>query len=331
MITNGNNRQARLSAFIVVAIFSFTFVPKADAWGDAIPAAIMKQSMEKIYDTIQGTMLGSLKTAAMTLLNTQTMSLIGGVSGTSPIISDLKRFIYAESDAKLLVYRENLFNSIFEGKNTSMYSSGSGTPYYTILADNVRGSGLSEGLRADAADRLGQDPSVAFNSNALGALKALTTKQTNNVFGAQLTMEGMLAAENARLIRIQEIKGATGYAPVEQNGLTVLPGRTVSDIVANTQGSVSQMLAGTTKPEEILGVIAASATNAFMKNMMGNVTREIQGKITAVDRQITRQVNEITSPVTQFSNQVRQQTGVNINPLINPRLAVPKTCLTPGC
>ena len=316
-------------AFVLISLSA----PKADAWGDAIPAAIMKEAMEKIYNTIQGTMLGALKTSALSILNTQTMSLIGGVSGKSPIISDWKNFIYDEANTQTVAYKEGLLNSIFEGRNTSMYNGTSGSNYYSILSDSVK-SNVSTSLRINAAELIGGDPAVALQNGDLRALTAVTSNPVNNPYGLSLTVDSLVAEKQSQAVEAQVLKvTSTGVAPVtDKNGNTVLPAKSVSDAMSNAQGSLSQMLAGTSKPEEILGVIAASAANQFMKNMMEKVTTQVQTKVTALDRQITNQVASITSPIEKVSAVVRQQTGLEINPLANPGQAVPNpnACLLNG-
>ncbi len=306
-------------AFVLVSLMA----PKADAWGDSIPAAIIKQAMETIYDTIQGTMLGALKTSALALLNTQTMSLIGGVSGKSPIISDWKNFIYDEANTQTVAYKEGLLTSIFEGRNTSMYSGTSGSDYYSILADSIKGS-TGNALRINAAELIGGDPALALQNGDLRALTAVTSNPVNNPYGLSLTVDSLVAEKQSQVIEEQVLKvTSTGVAPVEKDGKTVLPAKSVSDAMSTAQGSLNQILSGTSKPEEILGVIAASAANQFMKKMMEKVTTEVQTKVTVLDRRITNQVNSIMSPIEKVSAVVRQQTGLEINPLANPGKAAP--------
>lgn len=338
-----NSYAIQFSAIFIVVFFSLSMTPKADAWSGGIPGAIFKQAMEKIYDTIQGSILSGLKTAAITVLNTQTMSLIGGTSGGSPVISDWKSFLYNEPETKVLAYKEQLFNSIFAGRNTSMYQSMMAeqdagiNDYYSMLEEQTKGfDTASDGsLRANAADILGKDPAFALAKGDLKALSALLAKPTNNPYGLSLTVESMVATEQNRLAEIQKMKAtSTGYKPVEKNGLTVLPGSTVGTLVANTQDTVSKVIAAANNPQELIGGVVSGMANRMITSMMGKVTSEIQTKIGAVDRQISSQVKEINKalgPAATLSTKIQQQTGIYVNPTTNPGLAVPKTCLTPGC
>ncbi len=321
--TKTKMNHARYPLLMIAFVLVSLMAPKADAWGDSIPAAIIKQAMETIYDTIQGTMLGALKTSALALLNTQTMSLIGGVSGKSPIISDWKNFIYDEANTQTVAYKEGLLTSIFEGRNTSMYSGTSGSDYYSILADSIKGS-TGNALRINAAELIGGDPALALQNGDLRALTAVTSNPVNNPYGLSLTVDSLVAEKQSQVIEEQVLKvTSTGVAPVEKDGKTVLPAKSVSDAMSTAQGSLNQILSGTSKPEEILGVIAASAANQFMKKMMEKVTTEVQTKVTVLDRRITNQVNSIMSPIEKVSAVVRQQTGLEINPLANPGKAAP--------
>ena len=50
---------------VVVSIFFPIQSAHAGAWGEAIAASIMKQTMENISRTIEGALLGTLKVAAI--------------------------------------------------------------------------------------------------------------------------------------------------------------------------------------------------------------------------------------------------------------------------
>ena len=70
----------RTVMMMAVFLFSLVAVPpaRADVWGAAIVAANLSQTLTKIQDQINGVLLVTLKSTAITLMNTRVASLLDG-------------------------------------------------------------------------------------------------------------------------------------------------------------------------------------------------------------------------------------------------------------
>jgi len=91
-------RKAAVSLLMIFVSGMFFMMPQtahADAWGANMAAAIMKQTMEQIARQIEGALLGSLKMAAVQMLNNQVGQLIGGgAGGQARFITSFDDFLY---------------------------------------------------------------------------------------------------------------------------------------------------------------------------------------------------------------------------------------------
>ena len=105
----------QLTLVLVLGLFIFPVMPAhAGAWGEAIAASIMKQTMENISRTIEGALLGTLKVAAVQLLNTQVMQFVGGDGSQPKIITDFRELLTktAEQNAEQAVVGDLLTQTL---------------------------------------------------------------------------------------------------------------------------------------------------------------------------------------------------------------------------
>ncbi len=333
-------KSFRVGMFAVLFAASILFAPQAQAgyWGEPTMAAILKESLEKIARQIEGVMLGALKASAIQLLNSQVGQLIGGSSaGGSAIISDWRQWLYDVPEQKVQVAQEQFFNSVLRGRDSSSYNTmladqdAGVNNYYEMLADQMKGFDTSGDLSANAAELAGGDPIAELGKGNLKALNALFVKPTNNPFGLALAYESEMQSVREKAETEQVIKSiASGYKPIESNGMTILPGSTIGAMVADANDIGNKVIAGASNPGELASGIIVSLVNktitSTIQKGIGNVQANIQREIGNVDRQISGQVqslNQTLGPAAGFVREVRQQTNVIVKPATNPGAAIP--------
>ena len=106
---------------LVLLLFSFLnmlFAPsaRADFWGAEMAGEIWKQTEEMMVKSIQDTILANLKIAALRIIQSRLMSLLGSNKSTTPgvtnfIISDWKVFIYSSA----MKYSNQVTTDFFRG------------------------------------------------------------------------------------------------------------------------------------------------------------------------------------------------------------------------
>lgn len=341
-----NILRKRIVSGVFVLIFfvnAFVTVPRAHAqmWGTAdIFGDFVLNMLQKIERQIEGALLMSLKATAAQLLNSQVASLIGGSSvGGSAVISDWKSWLRDEPEKKVAAAREEFFNSVLRGRDSSSYhdmlanQDAGVNNYYEMLAEQMEGFDSSGGVYANAEELVGGDPVVELASGNIKALNALFAKPTNNPFGLALVYESEMQTVRENAKTEQMVKSmSSGYKGVEKDGKTILPGSTVGAIVADSQDIGNKIIAAASNPGELAGGVIVSMVNKTITNMIkkgvGDVQANIQREIKAVDKQISREfrdINKELGPAAKYLKEVKQQTKVIPKPATNPGAAIPQS------
>lgn len=116
--------------FLAAVLISFSPLKAkpVNAW-DAIPGAIFKQAEEEISTFIKGTMIGSLKQAAIKTVSKAMDRFISGVSGNGArFITDWKGYLVNEPTRKAKSYANDYISRAFSGKGlSSSYKSITGS------------------------------------------------------------------------------------------------------------------------------------------------------------------------------------------------------------
>lgn len=338
-------RMVRMSVFVLFFTLSFLIAPQAQAqaWGTTnIFGSLIQTSLEKIARQIEGVMLGAFKASAIQMLNSQVANLVGGTSvGGSAIISDWRSWLYEVPEQRVSVAHEKFFNSVLRGRDSSSYHSmladqdAGVNNYYEMLAAQMEGFDNGGSVYANAEELVGGDPVAELAGGNLKALNALFAKPTNNPFGLALVYESEMQSAREQARTEQMVKSmSSGYKGIEKNGMTVLPGSTIGQIVANSQDIGNKVIAAASNPMELASGVIVSIVNqsitSAMQRGIGSIQTNIQREVNAVDRQVMGQfqtLNRALGPTAGFVNEVRQQTNVIVRPSTNPGAAIPNTRL----
>lgn len=324
-----------LTSFLLVAVFlcqAVVSVPqaRADMWGANIGSAIMKQAMERINDQMQGMLLGSLKVAAVQLLNNNINQLIGGGStGQALFITNYETFLYREPMQETNLYMNDFFTLTTRGKGSSSNYIGVGN-----MGSGVRGN--YSGYLIDQARRQTTDynsysqmnldeytpsPEVMFAEGDWRAFNAFFSNPANNPYGYTMMAEEAYYNKLSSSVDTQKIKAqSSGFRPVERNGQVVTPTASIEAVTTSVQTMANNIITNATNPAEFLsGVVSAMVNrtiNTLIQQGVGQVQANIQREIGNVNGQVGRELNNATQtfgPAARFIPSVLQQTSINVN------------------
>ena len=324
----------KLTVVLMLGLFIFPTTPvHAGAWGEAIAASIMKQTMENISRTIEGALLGTLKVAAVQLLNTQVMQFVGGDGGSQPkIITDFRELLTktAEQNAEQAVVGDLLTqtlrgkgasaNYIANGEVAGLNKGGSYDAYLEkIVRETVAAHKNVEANNFAECSTGGNDPRLAIESGTAGtkAIGCLFNKSANNPIGIALLAEGTYNAEYERTLREQEIKAqSSGFLPgTDKDGNIITPAGSIESLVNDVTTLGNKIIVGADNPGEFLSGVVVSVVNRTVSNLVqkgvGDIQNKIRREIINVDRQIGGELNKVQSvvgPGAAFIDEVNQRT-----------------------
>lgn len=316
------------SAVMVIAVACSVLVPSyahAGAWGESFEAAILKQMLEKIQRQIDGVLLGTLKSTAISLLNTRVANLIGGSStSASLVITDWRAYLYQEPQTKVKLAMDTIFYPSTLRNRTSNFSSGSGGAVYENYLHNRTEKLLSDAdLPAGSVmtiSEISPDPISAIGKGDISVFNKLI-ESGSDPYGYALKAEGYKMKKTEEAQKEQEIKAiASGYKGVEdKHGNTILPGSTVGQMVADVQDIGNKVIAASQNPAELVSGVVTSLANRMITNLiqngLGKIQSTIQREIASVDSQIMNQVNVVNRTLGQgamYTSSIRQQVNVNL-------------------
>ncbi|MCW1888025.1 MAG: hypothetical protein KIH67_000510 [Candidatus Moranbacteria bacterium] len=328
---------------LALGLFALPATPvHAGAWGEAIAASIMKQTMENISRTIEGALLGTLKVAAVQLLNTQVMQFVGGDGSQPKIITDFRELLTktAEQNAEQAVVGDLLTqtlrgkgasaNYVANGEVSGLNKGGSYDAYLEkIVRDTVAARKNVQANNFAECSTGGNDPRLAIQAGNAGtkAIGCLFNNSANNPIGIALLAEGTYNAEYERTLREQEIKAqSSGFLPgTDKDGNIITPAGSIESLVNDVTTLGNKIIVGADNPGEFLSGVVVSVVNRTVSNLVqkgvGDIQNKIRREIINVDRQISGEINKVQSVVGPAAgivndrlNQVNTTTGGTPSP-----------------
>lgn len=293
---------AVLILFVSLATLAVPARP-AYAWGDAIPAAILKQTLEKIQHQIDGVLLATLKSTAINVLNTKVMQMVAGTSAKdSLIITNWKQYLYQEPAEQTKYAYDTTFKSItLQGRSTGFVPSTGGLSYESKIssyADLHLGNSASLSGNTARLSELSGDPIASVSNGNFRVLSEMYASGSDPI-GYSLRAERFLMEESAKNQQEAQVKAmASGYKGVtDKYGNTILPGSTISQMVSNTQDMSNKIIAASQNPSELVGGVIASLANRMItsaiQNGLGDIQSKILREVSSVDNQIMDRVGTV--------------------------------------
>jgi hypothetical protein len=308
--------------FLGVVFFLFPQPVRADVWAANFAAAVMKQMLEKIARQIEGSLLGSLKMAAVQMLNQQVGQLIGGgTSGQARFIVNFNDFLYQGPAQRTELYMNDFFTMTTRGRGSSANYIGASGGNYSGYLESVGRQAIGGTQGEINLEEYTASPQTMFAEGDFRAFNAFFSNPYNNPFGYSLEVEKAYQNKLAMEQQAAAIKAtaAGGYLPVEQNGMVITPAGSIQAAVTNIQNIPNQIIASATNPGEFLsGVVSAMANKVvtnLVQNGIGQVQSNIQREIGGVNSQVNsalKQATNLYGPAAPFTANILQR-SVRVN------------------
>jgi hypothetical protein len=336
--------------FLIRALFVFlllfnvllpTRFVHADIWGAAFAATLLDQVITTIKVQIEGAILGTLKVAAITMLNSKVGQMVGGKSaGSAMVISDWNEFLYTAPAEKVTLYMNDFFSTVTRGKFSSANYVGVGDTIgavdgnyvnYLVVASQQAIRPMDVALEQDSAmsfnlDEFTDSPEAMFAYGDFRALNAFTENPFNSPYGVVMIAEGVHAKKMEEEKKVAEVKSqSSGFKAPEVDGKTVAPAATIESMVADTQNIGNQLIAAAKNPGEFLSGVVGALVNKAVTNMVqrgvGKLQANIKREIGKYDTKVTNALNKADKqlgPAAKYLKGVSQRVDTNVKPYTKP-------------
>lgn len=318
---------------ILTLIFSavFPFFPiqtkKADAW-DAMAAAVWEDTQRKLEYTVNGTLMGSLRQSAFSLLSREMDRFISGVSRNGVrLVTSWENYLIKNPTRNAQRYINDYISHALSGRGSSANYSSNGAVFgvSTIAMSNegfgkgkekVLGDEYSpiyyESYAEKMEDMLQEevvepepwsltyydDPQNMFDSDNLANLNSY-------VIGDNMMVDGKMytdAAYQQKLDEEKTIAAVEGTAnqgfesEKTEDGYVLKPGILFKDAKANVENLPNLAITAATSIPELVAATVSRAISGLMEST-----------IKGVERAIVREADMITnSAIKQTNNAVNQ-------------------------
>ncbi len=267
-------------ALILILSFSFTFLPTTKTQAAWIPGLdpIIKKGLEIIYDTVDGIVLGTLKQAAIQMLNQQIDQLAGsGARGEPAFITNWQDFLIQQTEARVDTYMNDYLSQVTQGRNS--ISDYEGFSHAFHLSQIIETNESTEKKR----------PKITYEGNVedmfnCGSFRNLEVyfSGINNpwTFEIDYQQEKEKKLEEEKFIaqtKAIAYKGFTG-TPAEENDphSVTFPGGLTESIMANTQKMPAEAIVNATSMQEVIVAIVGQVISKAIQQGFSSVQKKLQ-------------------------------------------------------
>ena len=293
------------TTFILLVVL---LIPKPSyAWADGVTGALIKQSLEQIERGIEGTILGAVKTAAVTSIVGQVDRLLGGVGVGNPrYIRNYDDYLrlqpQMEAETQVHNFLARTYRSLGSSANytnASGASGGVGGTYVSGLEKTAKAAISKDNYRYDLNEYCA-DPEAALKQGDLRCLDAWRNNPANNPYGAALRAE----SEYQRIrddIRFQRQIMATssGFLPGTdpKTGQIVTPSGTVSAVYNDAKTLANKILAAASNPAELASGVVFALVNRTINTMAAKAAGAVEDLVDKTVGKAVTEINKISGEV----------------------------------
>lgn len=338
--------QTKAIVFISALVFALVLPDeKAQAalWPGVDP--MIMSSITKIYDLVQGAMLGAAKQAASVAINQQMDSLLstGGSDGGPMFITDWDDYMVDQPKRDADVFINDYISETTAGKGSlSNYESawqnpdmiakggyegvGDGSFAYGNLLNKASASGATSYGGGNYISRLAQgalsatsgqqkarvtyegDPSQMFNDGTMKNM-SLYLSGINNPWAYNMHVQAKYQEkmENEKDVAKTMAGAYQGFTGVGDKNSISNPGSLIKDMKAGYQDVGISIIANANSLPEIITGAVSQATAKAVSMGIGSVQAEIIQKNSILSAQIGGQLN--SGSTSQFFNFVNRPSG----------------------
>ncbi len=326
LLKEKNILEIRKTLFVLMVAGSFLIAPQSHAWGDAVMGAVVKQTMENIARQIEGALLGTLKVAAVQLLNNQVLQAIDGTTGKTSIITNFDQFLNTipEEKANKVITKDFLSQSLRGTESGANYVdaiqgskvTGNYNGYLkeVVLKSTVNAEKIPKNNFAEC-NTGNSDPRVAIAEGDFRAINCLVASPANNPIGISIAAQDLYSKTLADKKKEQEvIAQSSGTKPIlDAAGNVITTAGTVQNLIDDVTTLGSEIIAGADNPAEFLSGVVLSVVNR-------TITQIIQKGTGSIQRTISREVGSInaqTNKAISSAENVLGPAGAVLNTRLN--------------
>jgi hypothetical protein len=282
----------------------------AQAWGEAISATFLKQALEQVQKGIEGTVLGAVKTAAVTAIANQVDRLIGGVGGGGPLI--IRNYDDYLREQPLQQARINVYNFLTRTyRGVSSSSNYIGTDGTSAVKGNYAGYLQSRALRS-ATNQMQTDEKYTFNDlcssvdklkeGDLRCLRAYVASPANNPFGAEILAERQYrdAYNELRYQRQIELTSSGFVGRRDSRGNVVVPSSSVEALYNDSKTLANRILAAAQNPQELISGVITAVINRSINALAYKAAGAVEDVINNTVGKAVDQINHIAGDVGRY-------------------------------
>lgn len=326
---------------------------KAGVWGESIAAELLGQALEIVKTQLAGALLGTLKTAAISILNSQVGQMIGGNSlGEALFITDWNDFIYTKPAEQAQLFMNDFFTISTRGKYASANYVGVGDVsgsvsgnYAAYLVAGAQQAIGSDGTGEESDVPLSYDldayspsPDILFQEGDYRGLNAFFSNPANNPFGYTLSATAYYARKMNQSIEAAKTEAqSSGFIGKKQDGKTIAPAATIEGMLSDVENIGNNLIAAAENPGEFLSGVVSAVVNKAVTSMIqkgvGKIQANIQREVKKVDNQVVKaldKANKKLGPAAKFTKEWSQKTDVYVKPYTQAPPAANDNC-SGGC
>lgn len=332
--------------FMFLLVFNMlipTRFVQADVWGAAIAATLLDQVLTTIKSQIEGAILGTLKVAAITMLNSRVGQMIGGSSaGSAMVVSDWNQFLYQGPAEKVNLFMNDFFSTTTRGKYASANYVGVGDTqsdvngsYVSYLVGSAQQSiGFGNIDLQYNLDDFSPSPELMFQNGDWRGFNAFISNPMNNPWGFRNITQKVYGQklEQERTQAKIEVT-SPGFIAPKVDGKTVAPVATIEGMVRDTQNIGNQLVAAAKNPGEFLSGVVGALINKTITNLVqrgvGKIQANIKREIGNFDKKVAAKLNKLDKqlgPAAKYLKTASQRVDTSVKPYTSPPPAAGSYC-----
>jgi hypothetical protein len=275
-------------ALVVSPIYSL----KADAWM-TIAGVLLKTGLEKIAVQLNGMIVGALKQASITMLNTQISAVIGGSGGGQVrFIVNWEDYLNDQPTANTKIYMNDYISNMTRGRgSSSSYTSGSSSGNYIAAMQENSEKSIDQTTPRPTYEG---DPSQMFASGNFKNM-SLYLSGVNNPWAFNIAVDNEYNRQLEKEKRVAEIKsianqGWIGTGEKNGQGSITLPGISAKEAYTSIQDLPNKALAAAQSIPEVITSVVSKMISKSLQQGFSNIQRSVQKNLSTQNR-INSQIN----------------------------------------
>lgn len=302
---------------VLFFIFCFLFSGPKKVWAwDAMPAAIFEVVEGEIAYAIKGMIMGSLRTAAISMLSKQMDRFVSGVSGNGArFITNWEDYLIDSPTRNTQRYMNDYVSHALSGKGSTSYKKtssvlgasttfGEGFGKAMVLGEDDEQSNRSyeqdikEMAQKDIIDD--DDWSLDYTGNPDEMFAGENFADMNNFIWGNTIWDANEAfqkekekqLEKEKQIALAKSLSGQGFISEETDGMVTKPAILIKELKANQENMPNLAIANASSLGELIAAAASKAISSSINKAISGVEKTINREVTKVTNKAVKEVNK---------------------------------------